>query len=191
MTVQSLSFFDDASLARCASSSASNSFSCSVRSPFFARSNMAFLLLSLSALARLNGRVYYAAAKIDGGTKDRGSKIFAICELEGVRQLTGEGFGSTVGDGNGGDAGGDGEVREERVRSVFGKGFLKTAIFEEVEVPDDEGRGARGLDAFEVCVVRVFAESLKPDDEDVLCDLEEEAAVNVRLEQLWSFGKRC
>ena len=64
-------------------------------------------------------------------------------------------------------------------------------MFEEVEVPDDVVGGARGLDAFEVCVVKVFAESLKPDDADVLCDLEEEAAVDVRLEQLWSFGKRC
>jgi len=82
-------------------------------------------------------------------------------------------------------------VREERVRSLFGKGFLKGASLEEVEVPDDEGRGARGPDAFDVGVVKVFAESLKPDDEDVFCDLEEEAAVDVRLEQLWSFGKRC
>lgn len=32
MTVQSLSVFDDVSLARCASSSASNNFSCSVKS---------------------------------------------------------------------------------------------------------------------------------------------------------------
>lgn len=58
-------------------------------------------------------------AKIDGGTKDRGSKIFAICELEGVRQSTGDGFRSTVGDGNGGDADGDGEVREERVLTGY------------------------------------------------------------------------
>ena len=91
----------------------------SKRTPFFARSNMAFLLLSLSALARLDDRVYYAVAKIDGGTKDRGSKNLAICELEGVRQLTGDGFRSTVGDGSDGEAGGDGEVREERVLTGY------------------------------------------------------------------------
>ena len=70
---------------------------------------MAFLLLSLSALARLT---YHAVAKIDGGTNDKGSKSFAICELEGVRHLM------DVGD-DGGDIDLDGEVGKERVLTGY------------------------------------------------------------------------
>ena len=84
------------------------------------------------------------------------------------------------------------EERDTTHRSVFEKGLLRGVRFEEVEVPDNEGIGdARELDAFDVCVVKVFAKCLEPDGKDVLCDLEEEAAVDARLEQLWSFGKRC
>jgi len=78
------------------------------------------------------------------------------------------------------------------MRSLFEKGLLKVVIFEEVEVPDDEGLvRTRELDAFDVCAVNVLTGSLKLANEDLLCELEEEAAVEVRLEQLWSFGKRC
>lgn len=68
-------------------------------------------------------KVFYAAAKMDGGTNDMGSNIFAICELEGVRRSTGDGFGFTVGDGgDGSDDGGvdlDEEVGEERVLTGY------------------------------------------------------------------------
>ena len=80
------------------------------RTPFFARSTMAFLLLSLSALARLT---YYAVAKIDGGTNEKGSSIFAICESEGVRRSIGDGFRSTVGDDGDDDDNGDVELDAE------------------------------------------------------------------------------
>lgn len=77
-------------------------------------------------------------------------------------------------------------------RSVFENGLLKVAAFEAVDIRDDEGRGlVRELDAFDVCVVKGLAESLNPANGDVLCELEEEAAADARLEQLWSFGKRC
>jgi len=73
-----------------------------------------------------------------GGTNDRGSSIFAICESEGVRQ--GDGFGPTIGD-DADDVDLDAEVGEGRVRSVFEKGLFKAAIVEEDETSDDEGRG--------------------------------------------------
>ena len=69
--------------------------------------------------------MYHAVAKIDGGTKEKGSSIFAICELERVRQSIGDGFRSTVGDGDGGDDddGGDvdweEEVGEERMLTGY------------------------------------------------------------------------
>jgi len=137
---------------------------------------MAFLLLSLSALARL---IDYAVAKIDGGTNDRGSKIFVICELEGIRH---GGFSSVVGDG-GVDLSVD--AGEERVRSDFEKGLLSEGILKEVEVSDEEGVGrGRALDTFDVCV---FVKSLEL---DALFDLGAVVDV-VGFAQSWSFGKRC
>lgn len=75
--------------------------------------------------------------------------------------------------------------RDATHRSVFEKGFRKAAIFEEAEGPDDEGkRGPRELDAFDVWVVELLEGSLKDGNEDVWCDLEGEATVDARLEQL-------
>lgn len=78
MTIHSLSD-ERTPCARSASSAAKISFSCSVRSPFLARSIIAFRLLSLSALARLVIQyrvwIHQAAEKMGGGTNDRKSHV--------------------------------------------------------------------------------------------------------------------
>lgn len=84
------------------------------------------------------------------------------------------------------------EGRDTAHRSVFEKGLLRGVTFREVDVPDDEVvGGVRELDVLDVCMVKAFVKSLEAAGKDVLCDLEEGGVVDVRLEQLWSFGKRC
>jgi len=102
----------------------------------------------------------------------------------------GDGLSSAVGDDGDGDLGGD--MGEESVRSDLEKGMLNAVTFEEVDAAEDVATGrARALDAFDFCAVGVMLGSLRPDSEGMLRELEEDAAVDVVLEQLWSFGKRC